>query len=406
MTNDRLPSPPHLPIPASLSRRGLLHAGGAAGLSLLGLAGCAQPRSDVSSQAGGAPATLRLIGEARIPGRLQYQGTTVGGLSGIEYNPATDQYFLLPDDASDRNPARFYTARIPLDANGLGQPEITGMTLLRQADGSGYPSSPTGKLLDPESIRWRAGSQTLFWSSEGNARAGVAPSLSESRLDGRLLRHYPMPAMFDFSPTRGPRTNRGFEGMSLTPDGKTAWLALEAAMLQDGPVPTPQMPGGPCRFTQLDLASGKPLRQVAYIPDAIPLAPQPAGAPADNGISEILMLDQHRMLVLERAYMAGYDTATASSLRLYLVDTRQGSDTLDIPALQGANYQPVNKLLLANFSVFVGAGSGKRLDRLDNTEGMTWGPLLANGRRSLVFISDDNFSARQVTQLLAFEFLE
>lgn len=393
----------HTSAAPGFNRRQLLAALGAASLGLQACAPAA-PQSDGK----GTPAEprLRLIGEARIPGRLQYQGTTVGGLSGIEYNPATDQYFLLTDDGSARNPARFYTARIPLDANSLGQPEIMGMTLLRQADGSDYPSGLAGKLLDPESIRWRASSQTLFWSSEGNALAGVAPSFSESRLDGRLLRHYPMPAMFDFSPTRGPRSNRGFEGMSLTPDGKTAWLALEAAMLQDGPVPTPQAPGGPCRFTQIDLASGKPLRQVAYIPDAIPHAPQPAIASADNGISEILMLDQQRMLVLERAYMAGYDTANSNSLRLYLVDTLQGSDTLDIPALQGANYQPVNKLLLANFSAFVGPGPGKRLDRLDNTEGMTWGPRLANGNRSLVFISDDNFSARQVTQLLAFELLE
>ncbi len=66
----------------------------------------------------------------------------------------------------------------------------------------------------------------------------------------------------------------------------------------------------------------------------------------------------------------------------------------------------MNKLLLANFASFVGPGAGKRLDRLDNTEGMTWGPVLPNGNRSLVFISDDNFSARQITQLLAFEFLE
>ena len=388
---------------AGLTRRQLI---GASALAALGLHACA-PAAPAPITPGTLPASLRLIGEARIPHGLQYQGTTVGGLSGIDYDPASGQYFLITDDGSARNPARFYTARIPLDGNALGQPEITGMTQLRQSDGSAYPSSITGyKLQDPESIRWRASSQTLFWSSEGNALAGVAPSFSESRLDGTLLRQFALPPLFDFNTTRGPRSNRGFEGMSLTPDGKTAWLAMEGAMLQDGPLPSVGAPGGPCRLTQIDLAGGRLLRQVAYIPDAIPRAPRPAIAPADNGISEILMLDQHRMLVLERAYIAGYDTATGNSLRLYLVDTRQGSDTLDTPALQGANYQPVNKLLLANFASFIGPGAGKRLDRLDNTEGMTWGPRLASGNRSLVFISDDNFSARQVTQLLAFEFLE
>lgn len=389
---------------AGITRRQLI---GASAIAALGLQACAPAAPALTAHGVPPPARLKLIGEARISGGLHYQGTTIGGLSGIDYDAASGQYFLITDDGSARSPARFYTARIPLDGNALGQPEITGMTRLRQADGSAYPSSITGyKLQDPESIRWHAGNQTLFWSSEGNALAGVAPSFSESRLDGTLLRQFALPPLFDFNTTRGPRSNRGFEGMSLAPDGKTAWLAMEGAMLQDGPLPTVGAPGGPCRLTQIDLASGGLLRQVAYIPDAIPRAPRPAIAPADNGISEILMLDQYRMLVLERAYMAGYDTATGNSLRLYLVDTLQGSDTLDMPTLQGANYQPVNKLLLANFASFVGSGAGKRLDRLDNTEGMTWGPRLANGNRSLVFISDDNFSARQVTQLLAFEFLE
>jgi hypothetical protein len=43
------------------------------------------------------------------------------------------------------------------------------------------------------------------------------------------------------------------------------------------------------------------------------------------------------------------------------------------------------------------------LPALDNVEGISWGPLLANGRRSLVLISDDNFGKNQVTQLLLFE---
>ena len=45
------------------------------------------------------------------------------------------------------------------------------------------------------------------------------------------------------------------------------------------------------------------------------------------------------------------------------------------------------------------------LERVDNIEGISWGPRLENGRRSLVMISDDNFNAQQVTQILAFEVL-
>ena len=46
------------------------------------------------------------------------------------------------------------------------------------------------------------------------------------------------------------------------------------------------------------------------------------------------------------------------------------------------------------------------LDRLgiplDNVEGMTFGPRLPDGRRSIVLVSDDNFAAAQCTQFLLF----
>ncbi len=40
---------------------------------------------------------------------------------------------------------------------------------------------------------------------------------------------------------------------------------------------------------------------------------------------------------------------------------------------------------------------------LDNFEAMGWGPPLANGHRSLVVLSDDNFNPLQVTNALVFE---
>ena len=135
------------------------------------------------------------------------------------------------------------------------------------------------------------------------------------------------------------------------------------------------------------------MRQVAYIPDAIPHAPILPGA-AENGVSEALMIDAHRMLVLERAYIAGF----GMSLRIYEIDTREASDTLGAQRLVQGRYRAAPKKLVADFAQL-------GLSRLDNTEGMCWGPRLPSGRRSLVVVSDDNFSARQVTQFAAFEYL-
>ena len=52
---------------------------------------------------------LRLIGEATLPHRMDFQGTTVGGLSGIDYDPASGLYVLISDDRSILSPARAYT---------------------------------------------------------------------------------------------------------------------------------------------------------------------------------------------------------------------------------------------------------------------------------------------------------
>ncbi|MBC7648536.1 MAG: esterase-like activity of phytase family protein [Vitreoscilla sp.] len=337
---------------------------------------------------------LRLIGETRLPHKLAFQNTTVGGLSGIDFDPASGLYYLLSDDGGSQSPPRFYTARLAFTSDKLGAIELTSVTLLQGL------SAP-----DPEAIRWHAPSQSLLWTSEGNALLGAQPSLQQARPDGALIRKFALPAMFDFGLLSGSRINSTFEGLAATPDGLSAWLAMEAALRQDGPEPTIGAPGGPCRFTQIDVATGKSLRQIAYVPDAIPKAPFPPNANADNGVVEVLMLDAHRMLVLERAYMAGLDDKTSNSLRLYLIDTRQASDTLSVAALKPGNHTPAAKTLVADFASF------PALTQLDNTEGMCWGPNLPNsngkpGNRTLLFVSDDNFNPRQITQFLAFEFLE
>lgn len=391
-------------------RRALLRgAGGAAALLGAGgaafLAGCTAPRFGADAARTTAPApssaslhtpALRLIGEARLPHRMSFQGTTVGGLSGIDYDPVRDVYHVISDDGSH---ARFYTARMALGRERLGAPQLLEATLLKQADGKPYPGRAGGaEDPDPESIRWNRTSGTLFWASEGDSRLGTAPGLREMHPDGRLLRDFPLPPMFTPGAGRGPRPNLGFEGMTLTPDGAAAWLALEGPMQQDGPTPAVGAAGGACRFTQIDLRSGRVLRQIAYVPDAIPHAPRPPGASADNGVSEVLMADAHQMLVLERAYMSG----VGNSLRLYSIDTRQGSDTQALAALTPGAYQPVRKTLLVDFAQL-------GLARLDNTEGMCWGPALPAtasrpAARSLIFVSDDNFNPRQITQFVALEF--
>lgn len=378
--------------PASLLRRRLL--AGAAAAAGLGLAGCGSPAIPTA-----ATVRLRHLTEAYWPHRLNIQGTTAGGLSGIDYDTERSEYILLSDDRSDLSPARFYTAQWAPPR--LQSPVPKSVVQLQRPGGGRWLARRNAEaqvpVPDPEALRLRPRTRTLLWTSEGDVTRGFGPAFYESERDGRLLREFALPAMFkaDASQRRGPRDNLGLEGLALTPDGRHAWLAMENALIQDGPTPTTKAPGGPCRLTRMDLETGQATRQIAYVPDAIPLRPLIPGSLADNGISEVLMLDADRMLVLERAYATG----AGNSLRLYEIDTRDATDVLDIDALAAGNHRPAAKTLVADFAHL-------GLSRLDNTEGMCWGPALPDGKRTLVVVSDDNFNPLQTTQFAAFEYTD
>ncbi len=355
------------------------------------LAGCA---TTITPQ---KPLTARLIGHATLPHKMSFQGTVVGGLSGIDYDAATDTFYILSDDRSDHGAARFYTAKIDYDAQALRAVTLTAAIALKQADGSPFPSKAQGgEVPDPEAIRFRPDTRTLLWTSEGEKQRGLSPFIREMKWDGSFIRELPLLPIFKMQPAgntlKGPRDNLTFEGLSLSPNGQRLWVSMEGPLYEDGAPASIPAAAGSSRFTEMEVATGRVLRQIAYAADAIPKAPIPATAFADNGIPEILMLDEDRMLVLERAYSAG----VGNTLRLFEIDTRGAENVLNIPALASTAMKPIGKRLVLDFDTL-------GLPRLDNTEGMTWGKTLPNGNRTLVFVSDDNFNARQITQFIVVE---
>jgi len=92
------------------------------------------------------------------------------------------------------------------------------------------------------------------------------------------------------------------------------------------------------------------------------------------------------------------DGAFHFHVRLYAADTDSATDVRGIAVLTGPDLRPMRKKLLADFDRL-------RPDGVDNLEGLSWGRPLANGHSTLVLVSDDNFSARQTTQVWLFEVL-
>lgn len=347
-----------------------------------------------------AVSQLRFIGEQRLPWHQQYQGTLVGGLSGIDYDAANDEWVMISDDRSQHNPARYYRARLAFDQHAFTSVQLTGVTTLLQPDGSTYPSKEAykpgvGAVPDLESMRVDPRDASIWYSSEGDVRLGLDPFVRHATRDGKHLATLPLPPMFTVSKEHksGPRNNQAFEGISFTPDGNTLWVSLEGPMYQDGPEPDPEH-GAPARITRF-ARDGKVLGQYVYPLDAIPARPGP-GKAADNGISEIVALSDSKLLVLERAGVQASDGNYRTFVRIYAVDAAGATDVQRMPTLKDAAFIGMKKRLVLDLDSL-------QLPMLDNLEGIAFGPRLANGHASLMLLSDDNFNPAEVTQFLLFE---
>lgn len=341
---------------------------------------------------------LRLIGEVDVPNLAMVGGTLVGGLSGIDYDPVRDAWVIISDDRSDNNPARLYDATLAYDEAAFTNVSLLAQHPLRQETGATYPSGDQGGAVpDPEAIRVDPNDGSLWWTSEGNQELGLDPVLVHANPRGLALATYPVPDTFGANPEEeafGARNNKAFEGLTFSADGQSLFAIMEGALYQDAELPTLDA-GSVTRIVQFDL-DGNVIAQYAYPLDPLPAAGEGELADlADNGATEILAVTHTTFLVIERAGIP-QDGPWDMYVRLYEVDISGATDINGIDALAGADYTPVSKSLVLNFR---DAG----LEHVDNLEGITFGPDLANGNQSLVIISDNNFDPTSVTQFLAYE---
>ncbi len=331
---------------------------------------------------------LEFLGEAVIPEDALVEGSPVGGLSGITYDPKREVYYAISDDPASRGPARFFTLTIDLADGSLTSEDVEALSLTRLLDRDGAPFAEM--ILDCEGIALSP-DDTLYVSSEGQADQGVDPFLREVGLDGQHLRGLSLPDNFLPKPskTRGIRHNLGFESATLTPSGRFFYSSTENALRQDGPEADVGV-ASPSRILRYERASGRLSAEFVYTVDPVGEAPPDPEAFRTRGLVELLALDDDHLLALERSYTQGVGNA----VDLFLVSLGGASDVRKTKALLGYSYTPVQKTRLLELS---GLGI-----ELDNLEGMTLGPRLADGRRTLLVIADNNFNPRQRGQVLAF----
>jgi len=363
---------------------------------------CATSKKTI--QVNASISSLKYLDSYDIPFNLKYKNTIVGGLSGIDYDAKNEKYYLISDDRSDKNPARFYAAKIFISQKGIDSLAFTGVENMLQPDGKVYPNNLQDrfKTPDPEAIRYNPEKGWLVWSSEGerivkaNDTVLTDPAVIMIRPNGKYVDSFALPQIMKMHATeKGPRRNGVFEGMSFADNYKTLYVNVEEPLYEDGPRAEVVDNNAFIRIIKFDVDHKKSTAQYAYKLSPVAFAAKPENEFKINGVPDILSLGNNKLLVIERSFSTGRLPCT---IRVFIADLDGATDISEMTLKDNHSFRPAKKTLLLN------------MDDLgiytDNIEGVTFGPLLPNGHKTLVFIADNNFAVVEKAQVLLFEVIE
>lgn len=269
------------------------------------------------------------------------------------------RYYAVSDDVFT-NEVGLYPLTVELSANGLS---VTSCSIPPPAKRTALAGE-----YDLEAVAFDAANGTVWAADETRG------TVREYRVaDGSVVRTLPVPADL-----RKTRPNLGIESLTLGEDGRTLWLCTEEAVPCDGPRSSPTR-GTTVRLLKYTRATAKDDFTLAgtypYTTDAWSQACDFDGK-GRRGVSGLCALPDGSLLVLERELSFGGSNALTAaatarlSFAIYHVDV--GSGALVAPICKKT------KLASGGGSVFT---SG-------NYEGICLGPPLANGKRSVLLISD------------------
>jgi len=243
---------------------------------------------------------------------------------------------------------------------------------------------PLNARFDTEGIRVSNDGERVYISDE------YGPYVYEfDRETGMRLRSFTLPASFyvsNVSPmgateisgnTSGRVANKGMEGLAITPDGRTLVGIMQNSLIQDA------NQGGAAakllRIVTIDLASGNVSHQFAYL------------LTTGSGVSEILALNNHELLVDERDGKGRGDGSTAKVKQLFKIDL---AGAVDVSQMDGAHaaLNAVPKALFVDLVTSLNAAQITSGVIPAKIEGITFGPDLKQKGKIVhtLWVANDN----------------
>ena len=259
-------------------------------------------------------------------------------------------------------------------------------------------AGPLELALDPEGIVVHPLTGHLLVSDE------YGPSLLEINGAGQVVRRYETPANLlprnaatgvanfagDAGNTAGKRTNRGFEGLAISPDGRTAYAMLQSAMLDEG--------GGSGtlnRIVAFDTRTTRVKAQYAYRMDA---------SARGRGISALVAINDTDFLVLERNNRGlGVPDANVAEpdKRVYRISLADATDisAINLTTAPAGSFKTVTKSLWLDLALSTTLMHSSLVElggvSPEKWEGLTVGPRLADGSYLVLAGTDNDYSVTQ-----------
>ncbi len=329
--------------------------------------------------------------------------------SAIAYAGTGNQYIVVPDrgpgDGAASYKCRFHTMEISIDEKKTLKWKLLATTLLTDEAGKNFvgattafdAKNPAASLrLDPEGAR--LGSKgTLFISDE------YGPYVWEFDRSGKRIRSLTVPAKFlianpsakakdELPPFNksGRLPNKGMEGLAISPDGRKLFGIMQSPLIQDGGHDADGSRSGiNNRLLEIDIGSGG-TREFVY-----PLEK------SKNGVCEIVALNEHQFLVLERDGKAGSE---AKVKKIFRIDISGASDVSKVEALPAnelpSSIKAVKKSLFIDLLDAKYGLAGPKLP--GKIEGLAFGPDLSDGRRLLLVTTDNDLIGNAPSYIYAF----
>lgn len=413
---------------------------------------------------------------------FEKENTLLGGLSALSFDAASKKMYLLSDDKGQYGAPRIYVYDYDFEDEKL-RLEEDRLISFRKSEND-LKSTYAGQM-DPEGLGLGSDGDIIISSEIANLSNNNAVTIFSKKgvKKGNILISDDFLSSRGMGP-KGIQFNKGLESLSVSPDKENLFIANEASLRQDIKLNTKD---GNCRFRSCVINVGDVIRIVKYSNTDTGFEEQGQyyyrmDDEVDNGVSEILSIDENNMLVLERSWdnhkrkitskiyhvnMAGHPFIPRESAQPTEAEEEETEEVI-IPEVSDDNrpstgfgsmvisetviqpgqrtgtsgriiyrsdnhysdrpingYRPyekpsertwpkkdadsikdlvLEKTLILDFDdVTDQLSPGFR--RLENFEGLAFGPVLPNGSPSLAVVADNNFSLGQRSLLLLFEIL-